>query len=247
MPLYLPDFSEIMAVAETRGEDSDAPHLWRGLVGAWPLQEPGGATAFDVSGYGRHGPFTTITAANRGIGERGRHVSFNGSGSITTSLALSTPYTISAWQMRTSGGSWPMWASAEGKTLQLGYYVGNNRDFYWSNRYFAGNYSTLGVWRHYAVVFDGARVPLYVDGVWKESPAYSPEPVTAFAISRPEYSFYGALNLVTVHNRVLTPAEIQQLYADPWAMYRLRTVVYPAAVAEPVLTYRNYILGGGVI
>ncbi|MCZ2075797.1 MAG: hypothetical protein LC130_12455 [Bryobacterales bacterium] len=55
----------------------------------------------------------------------------------------------------------------------------------------------------------------------------------------------------TVHSRA-PPAEIQQLYADPWAMYRLRTVVHPVAVAEPSgfkpywLRRSTQIIGGGV-
>jgi len=42
MSIYIPSFSEISAVAQGRGGDSQAPGLWRGLVGAWPLQEPRG-------------------------------------------------------------------------------------------------------------------------------------------------------------------------------------------------------------
>jgi hypothetical protein len=53
----------------------------------------------------------------------------------------------------------------------------------------------------------------------------------------------GAINNVTVHNRALTPAEIQQLHADPHARHRRRRVVVPAVVAAPTGALMNQIQG----
>ena len=78
--IYIPSFSEISAVAQSRGADSQAPGLWRGLVGAWPLQEPGGLTAFDVSGYRNNGTLTSMDAATcHVVTPMGRALDFDGS------------------------------------------------------------------------------------------------------------------------------------------------------------------------
>jgi len=48
----------------------------------------------------------------------------------------------------------------------------------------------------------------------------------------------GRLNRPCLWNRALTPSEIQQLYADPWAMYSLRPRIhFPAAVAPHALVH----------
>lgn len=61
--LYTPSFSESLAVAMTRGADSDAPHLWNNLVAYYPFLQGGGKDLFNVSGYGKHGALTTMDPA----------------------------------------------------------------------------------------------------------------------------------------------------------------------------------------
>ncbi|MCZ2075798.1 MAG: LamG domain-containing protein, partial [Bryobacterales bacterium] len=84
------------------------PHLWRGLVGAWPLQEPGGATAFDVSGYGQHGILANTETQDRVIRSQGRSIILDGvdeSIEITQAAHLkpTAAISVSAWIHRLSG------------------------------------------------------------------------------------------------------------------------------------------------
>jgi hypothetical protein len=52
--MRVPSMDEIWEVSESRGANSEAPHLWEGLVCAWPMLEQGGTTIWDVSGYQHH-------------------------------------------------------------------------------------------------------------------------------------------------------------------------------------------------
>jgi len=53
----------MLAVAHTHGAGSEAPELWDGLVGLWPLAAGGGVDAYDLSGYGNHGTLTNMDPA----------------------------------------------------------------------------------------------------------------------------------------------------------------------------------------
>lgn len=102
---YIPTFSEILNVSRSRGGDSRAPGLWRGLVGAWPLQEPGGLTAFDVSGYHNHGTLTNMDAAtDHVVTPMGRALDFDGTSDYVQigrpaclDLGSAAPITLAAW------------------------------------------------------------------------------------------------------------------------------------------------------
>ena len=87
--------------AESHGDLSDAPHLWRGLAGAWPMQEGGGVKAFDVSGYGNHGTLTNMDPATDWVvTEKGRALDFDGSndGVLTSYLLPNNPCgTFAIW------------------------------------------------------------------------------------------------------------------------------------------------------
>lgn len=77
MSIRLPSFSEIQQVARTRGRNSEAPQLWDGLVGAWPMQEGAGDTIYDVSGNRAHG--TLYNTPTWTATDRGRAIQFDGS------------------------------------------------------------------------------------------------------------------------------------------------------------------------
>ena len=62
--------------AARRASESEYPEQWNGLVGAWPLIEGGGATAFDFSGNGCSG--SLVGGASWTIGSRGTELLFNG-------------------------------------------------------------------------------------------------------------------------------------------------------------------------
>ncbi len=56
--LYLPDFSEILAVSHSRGAESEAPELWDDLVALYPIAAGGGIIAEDMSGFEHNGTLT---------------------------------------------------------------------------------------------------------------------------------------------------------------------------------------------
>lgn len=267
MPLYLPSFDEIMAVAETRGDASDAPHLWRGLVGAWPLQEPGGVTAYDVSGRAQHGTATGTAIPARGISTIGRMADFDAVNDtfITTFTMSLKDLTVLCWFRST-------YAKAENprlvdKSYQTGFYLGQMSNIdntqwgggiqYGSSPY--GQTITLaaGVWHQLGIYRRGDQHVVFGDGGKVTNTRTGPTTATGTTAMRIGGGGISACDadiaLVEVYSRALADAEIKEKYADPWAMYRLRTVVHPAAVAEEPSGFKPYwarpsyqIIGGGI-
>jgi hypothetical protein len=85
---------------------------------------------------------------------------------------------------------------------------------------------TPGVWSHYVVTISTSldREELYKNGVWKDGDPFQNSPYTVIPqngtapvrIGTRDFSSYfqGAIDDIRFYNRVLTVAEIQQLYAD---------------------------------
>lgn len=292
MPYHMPDISEIMAVAASRGQDSEAPHLWRGLVGAWPLQEPGGVTAFDASGWKRNGSLAAaMEADDRGLWKHGRCLTFGGTDETViipygANLGFTTAYTFSAWCYQVEDRNWNVWfvrgtgstddieiySSVSGQGLTIAHNRGNGGTFEYvasdSNGGVSGNGAWAdmahGGWRYLAVTFEANTLKVYFDGKQAGNtitglvdPLNTNRTLRLGSTANTAFSATGAwligsMALPAVYARALTPAEIQQLYADPWAMYRLRRRVYAAAVAEaggfkPYWARNiNTLIGGGV-
>jgi len=275
MPLYLPSFDEIMAVAETRGEDSDAPHLWRGLAGSWPMQEPGGVTVFDASGRNNPATMTGMSAAtDRVVTSYGRAIEQT---TYTEYLAWAR-----TWDATHRPLTWVWWYSpnsiaetrhlsytsnssehapnaaiaieqVSGATHKLGLYSGSYT--------YGDNFTLSAAPHHFGVSWDAAgNVAFYYDGKPAGSGARASGGRAGGTAAygkvgwlTGEFDLTGKTWLLSIYTRILTPAEIAELYADPWAMYRLRTVVYPAAVAEEPSGFKPYwarpsykIIGGGI-
>jgi len=277
----IPDWGEIALVASSRGVLSAAPHLWKDVAALWPLQEPGGVKAFDVSGYGKHGTLTNTDPEDRIVGRKGRCVSLDGANEYilllsNTSKSLlpdGSPFTLS------------MTVSLNQAAYEWDDYLFEMADQGWATEYTLalgvnGNgaiYTRIGDGDSSATVITSANsamplnqyvrlavtreasgnVVIYKDGVSIKTGTAAAFVVNAangnYATigcrSHGSFGLYSAasINGVALHQRAFAPAEVAEDYADPWAMYRLRPSVFSAAVAEPVLTYRNYILGGGVI
>lgn len=253
MPLYLPSFDEIMTVAETRGEDSDAPHLWRGLVGSWPLQEPAGVTAFDVSGWGRNG---TITGT-RSVGQKGRSVTLATTNNVNmgdvSSLDGATALTVSLWLKPSSVANNERFVSkwvGPGEFTFIFCTQDTSRPAFavnggggTSNNF--GKKTTdanlvIGAWVHLAATWKPGTIQLFVDGRERAQTNWLNNTVNTLNVTTASLRIGDSVDvngvdgeyaLLAIYPRILTPAEIAQLYADPWAMYRLRTAVFPAAVA----------------
>lgn len=269
MSLRLPSFAEILAVSRSHGKRSEAPHLWDGLAGAWPLQEGGGSTARDVSGYGNHG---TNNGATSVVSELGRAMSFTANNidiGAMDSVENISGIAISAWIRPSSlivfGGIFSKLSSATNDislilwtpATALGCLVRNGANSY---GYTASGLIAANKWHHVAMVFNGAntgsdKLACYVNGSAVPMtysgtlPSVTPSSdVNAIIGQYATYNFAGQISNYLIYKTNLPPSEIQQLYADPWAMYRLRRTVvgWTGAVPSPATT-RARIIGGGVL
>lgn len=95
----------------------------------------------------------------------------------------------------------------------------------------ASSYMALNRWHHIAVTYTPTETYLYVDGRIVGSNSYAATYASSNLSGYEFYSGVGSSSLVQsmaalvknlrFYNRALTPAEIQQLYSDPWAGYQL--------------------------
>jgi len=254
MSLYIPSFSEILAVAESRGALSDAPHLWEGLVGAWPLQQAGGSTAFDVSGHGRHGTLTNMDPGTDWVvTEKGRALDFGTYSDyryVTMGDVLNLSGTLSASMWFCPGGlEWDKGffcrTSSSSPYVQYGFKC-NGGVFYWYVLYDSVNRSitfspqpTVGIWQHVAAYSTPGDQRCYLNGVQAGHRTFpAVEPAAGFYLDIGRYRYgtnYAAaeIALCALWSRALSPSEIQELYEDPWAKYRLRSRPFAATAATP--------------
>lgn len=253
MSLYIPSLSEIMAVSHSRGADSNAPHLWNGLAGLWPMQEGGGATAFDVSGFGNHGTLTNMDPATDWVvGEKGHALDFASASSQYIALAdtailrPASSLSLSMWAFRRTATTGGLFQSAGYDASNGGYKVSlSSGKISFSIRRDASTWKSAAsdsalpdvTWTHVACTWDGATMSVYIDGKVQSSPTACDAIHYGVVATTPHFGLYstyyfnGQLTNGLCYNRALTPSEIEQLYAEPWAMPTMRRRVYPAVVA----------------
>jgi len=240
MPVQIPTFGEILTVSQGLGADSCAPDLWKGLVGAWPLQEPGGLTAFDVSGYRNNGTLTNMDPATDWVTTpMGRALDFDGYNDFVVTArdptANGPPITVATWgNIRTSmeyegiaatktsndGAGWVIWIFASNN---LRVKIGSGGGGYGA---LIANI-TLGQWFHVGFTYDNATIKPYFNGKEAASVAAAAAtvPGSVMQIGR---TYVGAYFLdcqlanLGIWNRILLPSEIRSLYTNPWAMHTLR-------------------------
>ena len=246
--LYIPSFSEKRIVAQSRGADSCAPNLWRGCVFAAPLDEPGGLTAFDVSGYRNNGTLTSMDAAtDHVVTPMGRVLDFDGDDDrvvlpASSVLKVPLPITVSVWAKPT--GVTAMQRIFRNDNFGV-VYLGLVTSIYISRLYcdfgdgtggnrrggHSGAVLTSGVWQHWVWDIRGAEnmafylnaksVAMEYDGTGGAM-AYSAGAGAIGNFGDETQNFLGQLALLTIHSRILRPSEILRLYTDPGGMYRLR-------------------------
>jgi len=102
-------------------------------------------------------------------------------------------------------------------------------------------------WRHCLFAADATGITFYLDGISQGRQAIAPTlalDLLGVAHTNPVLDFTGRLASFTLWNRCLLAADAQDLYADPFAMLRLRREVFPAAVApsgNPWYTYAQQV------
>jgi hypothetical protein len=247
--------SEIMEVAKSRGQNSEAPHLWKGLVGAWTMQEGAGDTAYDVSGFGNHGTLTSMEPATDWVinSDAGfRFVDFstddNDRIELASSLVFANEWSFVAWysvgtlvdDKCLAGGS----NASGGSRIELRYSdrlrvigvegspTGLSAELY--DVMFTGTHQV-------ALAMDGTNITCYNDGAYATVGASYPTSFELAELGNSAWSrtvndgWQGSVGPTSVYSRLLQPSEIAQGYADPWAMYRRRptqvAVISPTAPA----------------
>ena len=248
MSIRIPTLGKILTVSHGRGTMSRSPGLWRGLVGAWPMQDGGGLTAHDVSGFGNNGTLTAMDPATDWVvTEKGRALQFGGSAAGEyvgfSPIAFGTgPWTFSSWIDIVSNYTTYGFLANAGWTARVQMNSDVPSHFYllsltgasavWTNIVYLGR-------KHYSIVCSGAAgITLYVDGI---SQGVQATPAGGFTFSTigcrtpaSTSSLDGSMCAPGLWSRALAPSEIQELYADPWAMYTLRPRVFAAAAAGGV-------------
>jgi len=249
--MYFPSFNEILSVAYSRGAASEAPGLWKGLVGAWPLQEGGGTAAFDVSGFSKNGTLTNMEpATDWQASPVGYCLEFDGSNESVLADAV-TPigtgsFSVSAWVNLDVGVSnasaaivsqgdlgsdeWMFRVSAADSAnakLQLYGAAGQINPTQTTGEFV----QYKGSWVHVVAVRDAPSTDaiIYINGVEvgrDDVASYNLSTTKQIQIGCADSTagrwWEGKITNVAFWHRTILPGEIVELYVDPWAMYRQR-------------------------
>lgn len=221
------------------GTELDTSHpLADGLVGLWLMNEGSGSTVADLSGNGLVGTFQSTTSW--GVGKFGPAVFTNGTTDYIripqSNLTGHAQISVVMWIWAESGPQADNYARLLGfydfnggysigqysTTNQLSYGVYNSLDevviVQGNTNFFDGN------WHQIAMTYDGANICVYEDGVFVNSGAQTGLVQTTaldLDLGSKRWNvnlFAGAFDHVMIYNRALSDTEIEQLYAEPFAM-----------------------------
>jgi hypothetical protein len=197
--MRVPSMDEIWEVSESRGANSEAPHLWDGLVGAWPMQEGGGSQIYDVSQYRNNGTMVNMALTSWERQQYGRIIRFDGVDDrvdvpYSPILTPSKQLTLSVFAAATYGTL----STANKHIINKGYYshtdpyysyalalrddpsIGMARSVFFAvgagNVFTAMHVQNVVVYdrvQHYAATYDGSFMRIFVDGALKASMAAS--------------------------------------------------------------------------
>jgi len=253
--------------------ECESPNLWKGCVGLWvPALGPTGGTLRDLSGYGKHGTLTNMDPATDWIlGEKGWAIDFDGlNDEIKCPGRIFTPpskRTYSTWiyvidpqpstfagrivSERTSFGGF--FFTQDTNTFGFIHSGSTNLDVRATD-----NSYTLNTWVHLSATWMGgvsaADVHLYVNGretsyktrvngVSLKDADGNGLRIGKEATTSTDTVLKSRIASLTIHNRVLSPAEILDLYREPPAscggMLTRRRRIFAASVAAPPATNRR--------
>ncbi len=222
----------------------------------WPLDEPGGLKAFDVSGYRKDGTLTNMDAATcHVVTPMGRALDFLAVSSqyiSHSSLVLGAVYTVAGWVKNPTNGNGSPWAGASnnywmnlvsGATIYHMAGTGVLDYWSWAAKTFTG-------WHQWCVVRTGLVATLYKDGVSQGTGTRAGAGAGAGALTLTSIGKYGvnydgmsAFNFAA-WNRLLSDAEVLCLYTDPGGMYRLRRRVQARGAAATGNRRRRILIAG---
>lgn len=233
--------SLVEQLSEPKSTESFDTSIENGLVGEWRFD----GNAQDSSGNGYHG---TIYGANFVEGISGKALQFDGKGDVVLTnnfpVYANEPFTIETWV-------YPASTSNDYNTI-----IGHNRHYpdnvysrallsgvpsqadKWtifmpSPGYLYGSTHGINQWYHLAVVFDGSRVSLYVNGVIDINPVAAnygdqniPVAIGRFYYDLSGSSFNGIIDEVRIYNRALSAEEIKAEYSKYAGKVQTKTKSY---------------------
>jgi hypothetical protein len=255
--------------------------LAKGLVAAWPFFEGGGGSLNDLSGNRNTGILTNGPAWTGG--QFGSALLFTAASSQSVIVPNSASFnfatlTLSAWFRTTTTGADQDLLRQDGNpsgTRNWGFRVssGNNLQAF---TIFGGvpiltSAATVtdGKWHHGVLILKqnggNTDLTLYLDGqsvATGTATALNPTPTQSVYIGYSEWAepFNGSIDAVSFYNRALSAAEVEQLYFDPFVIYRTRsrwwesltpTYYFPgkSAIVKPVspVLQRDNPLANGMV
>ncbi len=236
----------------------------RGLVGAWLMNEGAGSLTRDVSGNNNHATLTNMDPKSAWVGsDRGFVLDFDGTDdyvNVPNSPVFDS--VVGTWMIWVKSRTTPSAtfdpimvrhdasSSRSGITLTLN--SGNAIRMQIKNGAativadIAAGSLSQGQWHHVAMSWaqaSGGPIELYVDGVSVGSDTNS----AAWTFNSQDIRFGdapdtfwdewdGQFDDARAYNKILSPAEIQAVYLDPYALYREPEMVhlFSAGVTAPV-------------
>lgn len=270
MSRRIPSFTEALSVSRSHGRLSEAPGLWNGLTGHWPIMEGGGLTVHDLSGYSQCGALDS--GEDWVTGERGHAMSFDGVNKAGAGVVMQKDKSSASPADECLG----VWFRATNTSQTSGAIFGYLDEFFW-DQYGRGfwydqgdvyciseaNHSNAALtvsandtnWHFVCanfgasgeLFFDGQSISVgTLDGAW----TYWLQIGSGGSYATPpegKGTFEGEINLAVRYGRHLTLAEVQAHWRDPWAMCRQRVRYFPAAAVAPGFGGVNQIIGGGIV
>lgn len=224
----------LVLATETAGSVYNAAVLADTPVGFWPLNDPSGTVAADLSGNGHPGAYTGgFTLAQPGPCSDGQaSVVLNGSTgyvAVPASAALRPALvTAECWVYVTTTANTGFICS-NAFTSNIGYELGNDCSGAGGTQIarFAGGWAacsagsalSLNAWHHVAGTYDGTNLNTYIDGVAVGSPVSSGAlayDVAEFRIGQRHDAFNGLTGRIAkaaVYNTALSAGRIAAHYA----------------------------------
>ncbi len=260
-----------------RGTQLNRSHpLARGLELCLPMWEGTGGTVYDVT---NGSPVPTVASPTWAAGERGASLVFDGTSdylnpgalprlnsSLFTATALvrdpvatGSPNRFVFIRTNTNAGTVTLFRSDSTDKWRCSVRLDGDEGV--SIRAESNFVATAGEWVYLAVVFDGATITLYRDGLAQESTAAvgtaDTDNYASFFVGQHSAStsrFLGDIAHFSYYSRALSADEIAHLYANPWDMFETsRAAVFPVAAGtsrpkvNATLAGGSRLVGGGLV
>ena len=221
-----------------------------GIAGEWRFDTGSGNTAFDTSGNGNNGTCVNMGAnCTWTTGKILNALDFDGTDDNVNvgnagNYTDTDTFTLSAWIKVNGGKDGTIVSRRDGDTTQWQWVAqaGVLRLYTGTNHNSAASYIQDSNWHFVATVVNGASSQHYIDGIASGStfsPSITSQSLNTLIGARGDgaggigFVFNGTIDEVKIHNRVLSAAEITELYNDTALPSPTPT---PTPTATPIAT-----------